>query len=216
MTIKAIETEYNGYRFRSRLEARWAVFFDTAGIKYEYEPEGHELSNGDRYLPDFFLPELDAHVEVKAKRPGYEREITRIQDFIEWGGPIKQVVILSDVPYHGNSGGLWHFPAYYWRGLGVDAGWWFFSDRADSVGGHVSRARYTSPNITQFNLERGSFSIDPVSDFTLKGLKNWDRFCGFTAESVNENVFSALKAARQARFEYGETPMVKPVFDNGE
>ena len=27
--IKAIETVYNGYRFRSRLEARWAVFFDA-------------------------------------------------------------------------------------------------------------------------------------------------------------------------------------------
>ena len=24
--IKAIETEYDGHRFRSRLEARWAVF----------------------------------------------------------------------------------------------------------------------------------------------------------------------------------------------
>jgi hypothetical protein len=27
--IKAIETSYKGYRFRSRLEARWAVFFDA-------------------------------------------------------------------------------------------------------------------------------------------------------------------------------------------
>lgn len=27
--MKAIETEYNGYKFRSRLEARWAVFFDA-------------------------------------------------------------------------------------------------------------------------------------------------------------------------------------------
>lgn len=26
--IKSIETEYNGIRFRNRLEARWAVFFD--------------------------------------------------------------------------------------------------------------------------------------------------------------------------------------------
>lgn len=51
--IKAIETVYNGYRFRSRLEARWAVFFDAAGIKYEYEPEGFELPDGTRYLPDF-------------------------------------------------------------------------------------------------------------------------------------------------------------------
>jgi len=25
MALHAIETEYNGYRFRSRLEARWAV-----------------------------------------------------------------------------------------------------------------------------------------------------------------------------------------------
>ena len=39
MDIKPIETVYNGYRFRSRLEARWAVFFDAAGIEYEYEPE---------------------------------------------------------------------------------------------------------------------------------------------------------------------------------
>ena len=44
--IKAIETYYKGYRFRSRLEARWAVFFDAAGIKYEYEPEGFGLEDG--------------------------------------------------------------------------------------------------------------------------------------------------------------------------
>ena len=31
--IKAIETVYKGYRFRSRLEARWAVFFDACGVK---------------------------------------------------------------------------------------------------------------------------------------------------------------------------------------
>ncbi len=28
MSEKAIPTEYAGYLFRSRLEARWAVFFD--------------------------------------------------------------------------------------------------------------------------------------------------------------------------------------------
>jgi len=50
---KAIETEYNGYRFRSRLEARWAVFFDALGIDYEYEPEGYGLESGKKYLPDF-------------------------------------------------------------------------------------------------------------------------------------------------------------------
>ena len=53
--IKAIETHYKGYRFRSRLEARWAVFFDAAGVEYEYEPEGFVLPSGKRYLPDFLI-----------------------------------------------------------------------------------------------------------------------------------------------------------------
>ena len=53
MDIKPIETYYNGYRFRSRLEARWAVFFDALGVKYEYEPEGFKLPSGRMYLPDF-------------------------------------------------------------------------------------------------------------------------------------------------------------------
>jgi hypothetical protein len=52
--VKAIETLYKGYRFRSRLEARWAVFFDALEIGWEYEPEGFELDDvGTRYLPDF-------------------------------------------------------------------------------------------------------------------------------------------------------------------
>lgn len=51
--IKPIETIYHGYRFRSRLEARWAVFLDSLGVKYEYEPEGFKLPDGSLYLPDF-------------------------------------------------------------------------------------------------------------------------------------------------------------------
>lgn len=53
--IKAIPTRYKGYHFRSRLEARWAVFFDTLGIKWEYETEGVGLEDGTKYLPDFEL-----------------------------------------------------------------------------------------------------------------------------------------------------------------
>jgi len=54
--IKPIETHYNGYRFRSRLEARWAIFFDTMGIEYRYEPEGFTLGKLGSYLPDCWLP----------------------------------------------------------------------------------------------------------------------------------------------------------------
>lgn len=63
--IKAIETVYKGYRFRSRLEARWAVFFDALGLVWDYEVEGYELGQGLRYLPDFLLPKLDTIFEVK-------------------------------------------------------------------------------------------------------------------------------------------------------
>ena len=75
--IKAIETEYNGYRFRSRLEARWAVFFDAMDLDYEYEPEGFELPGGQYYLPDFWIP-MPLHekgpnsgfwVEIKPTKP---------------------------------------------------------------------------------------------------------------------------------------------------
>ena len=63
-----VETVYNGYKFRSRLEARWAVFFDTLRIPYSYEHEGYDL-DGIWYLPDFWLPEQDCWVEVKGKEP---------------------------------------------------------------------------------------------------------------------------------------------------
>lgn len=63
--VKAIETVFDGHRFRSRLEARWAVFFKHLGIPYEYELEGFEVGGGVRYLPDFYLPGQRVHVEVK-------------------------------------------------------------------------------------------------------------------------------------------------------
>lgn len=66
MTYKVIETRYKGYRFRSRTEARWAVFFDQMGLNWEYEYEGYQLSNSVRYLPDFYLPDLGCYIEIKA------------------------------------------------------------------------------------------------------------------------------------------------------
>ena len=63
--VRPIETRYKGYRFRSRLEARWAVVFDAAGIDWHYEHEGYDLGELGWYLPDFWLPGLNTHVEVK-------------------------------------------------------------------------------------------------------------------------------------------------------
>jgi hypothetical protein len=75
---KPIETRYKGYRFRSRLEARWAVFFDALGLNYQYEPEGFNLNNWTaggkyNYLPDFLLYDHEgqpsAWVEIKPFMP---------------------------------------------------------------------------------------------------------------------------------------------------
>ena len=68
MTVKAIETTYKGYRFRSRLEARWAVFLDSFNEEWQYEVEGFELPSG-RYLPDFWLPRLHCWLEIKGVEP---------------------------------------------------------------------------------------------------------------------------------------------------
>lgn len=68
---QAIETYYKNTKFRSRLEARWALFFDELGIMWDYEPQGFE-SHGIRYLPDFYLPELDYFFEVKPYAPSWD------------------------------------------------------------------------------------------------------------------------------------------------
>lgn len=75
----AIETVYNGYRFRSRLEARWAYFFDKIGAKYQYEVEGYELP-GTRYLPDFLVTRRgynmnwNLFIEIKPDFPSQEEQ----------------------------------------------------------------------------------------------------------------------------------------------
>jgi len=63
-TVTAIPTKYEGVVFRSRMEARFAKWCNSWGIKWLYEPEGYEF-DGNRYLPDFYLPESDTLVEVK-------------------------------------------------------------------------------------------------------------------------------------------------------
>lgn len=213
--IKPIETWYNGIKFRSRLEARWAVFFDACGIKYEYEPEGYEI-DGKKYLPDFHLPELEVYAEVKGQREGYEQEILKLEDFIKWGGPIKQIVILSDLP-DTHEWGIPHFPAYYWNTRNVGAGWFFFYDEEHRVNGHISCAQYRGPHITKGFLNDG-FSIEPVSDYILnKQIRSPDEtwreeydktYFGEYTKEVNWKTLSAYQKARSARFEHGENGAV--------
>jgi hypothetical protein len=74
-TIRAIETRYDGCRFRSRQEARWAVFLNHLKIPWRYEPEGFDLGEAGLYLPDFLVyPNTDRAFwfEVKGQSPSSE------------------------------------------------------------------------------------------------------------------------------------------------
>lgn len=82
--ITPIETIYKGWRFRSRLEARWAVFFETMGIEWEYEPETFWLPEFDEaYLPDFRILLDGRPVFVEVKPPG--GDFTKADHFCSTG-----------------------------------------------------------------------------------------------------------------------------------
>ena len=90
--IKPIETEYKGHRFRSRLEARWSVVFDSLNVQYEYEPEGFEMPDGTKYLPDFYFPSLDLFCEVKPRRENAAKELRKT---IKLAKNHRPIIILS-------------------------------------------------------------------------------------------------------------------------
>jgi hypothetical protein len=54
MASKGIETWWSGVLFRSRGEAKWAVFLDHLGVPWEYETQGFD-TDGTWYLPDFII-----------------------------------------------------------------------------------------------------------------------------------------------------------------
>jgi hypothetical protein len=72
-----IPTLYDGYRFRSKNEAKWAAFYKKLGLPYRYEAERYPV-NGGTYLIDFEFQEqeekgvTDCLVEIKPKEPTAE------------------------------------------------------------------------------------------------------------------------------------------------
>jgi len=98
--IKAKPTNYKNVLFRSRLEAKWAIFFDELGIKWEYEPEYGDVEFGGfliQYKPDFYLPDYDLWIEVKAKslRQLSDGEIRKI---VGWAKAYLEILVLSGEP----------------------------------------------------------------------------------------------------------------------
>lgn len=105
-----VPTSYRGVMFRSRLEARWACFFDLVKWRWAYEP--FDL-NG--YIPDFLLhfPRAPMLVEVKPLLTAeYLEPAKRKIDKSEWND---EVLILGssfvhedyDMPSIGIIGEIW-------------------------------------------------------------------------------------------------------------
>jgi hypothetical protein len=190
--IKAIETVYNGYRFRSRLEARWAVFFDAMGIKWEYEIEGFELGNGERYLPDFWLPELACFVEIKPDA-GLTEEVEAVMRHMSDSFPI--------ICFQG-------MPSPSWNG---DV---FCGDMTDSSGGaYHGRVGFAwcdacerfvlSFSDDDTRLLRGDRTLWPTA--TIAGLP-WKELCPWQHRERHAvgPLLPHVETAKSARFEFGE------------
>lgn len=99
-------TLYKGYYFRSKNEAKWAVFFDKLGIPYQYEPEAFMCSDGSQYTPDFFLPNSylrdirwkGLYLEVKHKEWTHQEDIGYTYR-ISTALPDSHLVLLCGDPY---------------------------------------------------------------------------------------------------------------------
>ena len=217
MEIKPIETIYNGYRFRSRLEARWAVFFDAAGIEYQYEPEGFEVNfDGKiyRYLPDFYLPQFDKYVEVKPNMEKLLEDGEKLSVMIDWTlSPISRgLIILGQIPYYEIN--RYELPCFNYLE-------WNYSVEHRAVSfvlynncewvlweycsfGHVDAPYF--PEIPQC-YSKNLYSFDtPYKTHDVKGKSLIFELSGFTIEDTNRKLISAFTKARQARFEHGECP----------
>jgi len=103
----AIETSYAGCRFRSRLEARWAVVMDRLHLNWQYEAQGFHLPSGN-YLPDFTVDGVEKPfmIEIKGGMPD-TREFEVASEINLYVAPL--VILAGDIPRRRGEGTGWIF-----------------------------------------------------------------------------------------------------------
>ena len=175
--MKAIQTHYKGYKFRSRTEARWAVFFDSVGVDWEYEPEGFVLSDGSHYLPDFKVTYFDQGYrnfpltywfEVKGDLQSItDKELMKVFLFEH------ELILLVGAP---------------------------------SEKGYVSNKTWEDESFSEFKKRVFSNNEDDVlvAPWSFKQRPWVDPQCCFVSEILQMK--TAVSKARSARFEHGEKP----------
>ena len=215
-TIRPIETYYDGYNFRSKLEARWACFFKHAGLKYQYEPQGF-TDDEAKYLPDFYLPEFDTYAEAKGNENRYHTDLRKMCQILKGkGSPVRRLLILGNIPYDEESNGIFWFPILYYHPL-KDAIvreyrpfiWNYESDHASlafdyGVVPDCSESKYRPEIIWENTYDKQM--LDPIPDtvFEPNGFQpdpddiHWSpyRDNGFSSPKLS----AAFSAARKERF----------------
>lgn len=196
--IQAIETEYKGYRMRSRLEARWAVFFDAMKIEWKYETGGFQAEVEDedgtvevvRYLPDFFLPKTKTWVEVKGSDELLAADVSKMESVIESSSPgddlYAGLLILGEVPDPGEFGLHLHRIVRNTPG-GLDFGWAFFYP------GWVEVLKCSRLVTFYFPCCASEFPDWTTQTIYMGSKRGW------------REVQEAHRAARSARFEFGQS-----------
>lgn len=191
MAMKAIETRYAGCRFRSRLEARWAILLDHLEIGWKYEPEGFETPAG-WYLPDFYLPQAGAWLEIKGgsftARDRMRAEHVADRKWAERGDKFR--VLQGDIPRPGMRPVL-PFPAQM--------------GGSREFPGLLCSSRVTHPDFAMSHAKDRQDGRGPTVDWHCirEAPRIWVRMPWLPGctEAVLD---AALGAARSARFEHGE------------
>jgi hypothetical protein len=182
MDIKPIETRYRGYRFRSRLEARWAVFFDNLGLKWEYEKEGYDLGNLGYYLPDFWVENLHDRfgrrgmfVEIK----GHQATDLEIEKLARLLKPGEHAAMLDEgMKPFGPYGDENEFLEVSWHngGVGIDLPMVFM--------------KCYSCGAVKYEFAEQNYCVCEL--------------CGSPADNDHPAIIRAYEKALSARFEFGE------------
>ena len=203
--IKAIETRYKGYKLRSRLEARWAIFFDALGIKWEYEPEGFHLPDGSMYLPDFRVTTPDGCIvfyEVKPSGTKFDQKFSAFKDALDMQAEkindTKARLLCGDPMFH------------LMENIKVDHG---ICPRCGIIGEFAYGIERCS-GFTDYGCENCDYHTPcgGVNDeengllAVVEPYKGWIRVSDNQQSSMYSKVKNACQKARSARFEHGEQP----------
>jgi hypothetical protein len=189
--MKAIQTEYNGLLFRSRIEARWAYLFDLLKVKYEYEKEGYELPSG-KYLPDFWLPQQNCWVEIKGQLPDDKESTLASELAMSTECPV--YIFFGAIPDGSFNDDTDSALAYF-----VDGGDNMYRiclcKQCGAIGIEFNGRSDRLPCKSKGYIDSG---VTPGCDRSPHGDK------GYTFD--DPRILRAYRIARQARFEHGETP----------